>query len=77
VAGRFITKCEMVWGIVMVLGGGGGFAGFGVRGFFVSMVILFCFVAWSWRRSSAVDLMKMCPSWLNGRTNFETWIVVS
>lgn len=45
-----------------VLGRGGGLAGLGFRGRLVSRVILFWFVEWRWRRSLAVDLMKVWPS---------------
>jgi len=58
VAGRFITKCEIVWGITMVVEGGGGggcvevFAAFRERfGSFVGIVMLFCPVAVRCKRS--------------------------
>ena len=53
VAGRFMTKWLIVWGIVMILGGGIGREGAVFRGRFGLIVMAFFLVAVSWRRSSA------------------------
>jgi hypothetical protein len=52
-AGRFMTKCEMVLGIVMILGFGVGAEEYALRGLFVGMVILLASVRAKCRTSDA------------------------
>lgn len=73
VAGRFMTKWLIVWGIVMVVGGGMGCEGGAFRERFGWIVMVLFLVAVSCRRSSAACWMKVCPSSQNGWTNFSTF----
>jgi hypothetical protein len=71
-AGRFMTKCEMVAGNGILVGGTGGGAGLDLEGFFGAMVTPSPLREAS-STESAAFLMKSRPSSLNGRTYCDTY----
>ena len=71
-AGRFMTKWEIVWGMVRIFEEGGGGAAPRVRFERVRIVIVFWDVAFRWRRRSAACWMKVWPSSLKGWTISDT-----
>lgn len=72
VAGRFMTKWEIVCGMVMAVEGGIGSDGAAFLERFLGIEMVFWWVAVRERRSSAARWMKVFPSSQKGRTKFST-----
>ena len=75
-AGRFMTKWEIVCGIVRIVGSGMGSVGLALNMRFAGMEMVFWLVAVRWRMESAAWWMKVWPSSLKGRTKWLTWGVL-
>ncbi len=73
VAGRFMTKWEIVCGIVMIVGSEAGSDGLALRESFLGIEMVFWWVAVRFRRSSTACWIKTWPSSQNGRTNCRTF----
>jgi hypothetical protein len=72
-AGKFMTKWDIVCGMVRILGSGTGSEALALYTRFAGIETVFWWVEVRCKMESAAWWMKVWPSWLNGRTKCLTW----